>query len=376
MRKICLLSAAALTLLPQFAVAHGTMLVPISRVYNCFKENPENPSSAACKAVVQISGTQPLYDWNEINQNSNGDHRAFVPDGQLCSGGRKKYAGLDQARNDWVASPMVVPASGAFTFVYAATAPHATRYFKFYITKDGWNPNLGLKWGDLEEFATVSNPGPAVDKRYTMTVKMPTGKKGRQVIYSVWQRSDSPETFYSCSDVSFSGDSVPPPTVSWEEKGALIANGNLAAGSTVTFRVFDPQGSDAARLALKLDAASGRAAQWPLALAQKVNAESAIFKIGVLQSQGGVVSVVPVASASANRVYLSKAYPNYHYQVDKDTPTTPPQPGAGQWVEGAAYAAGQIVSFGGKRYKCLQPHTAHVGANWRPDVSPALWQPA
>jgi chitin-binding protein len=373
LRQSLALSAAALAFLPHPAFAHGTMLVPLSRIYHCFKEGPENPQSAACKAAVQLGGTQPLYDWNEISQNSNGDHLAFVPDGQLCGGGRSKYAGLNLARNDWVAAPMLVPASGMFTFVYHATAPHATRYFKFYLTKDGWNPNLGLKWGDLEEFASVANPGPAVDKRYSMAVKMPAGKTGRRMIYSVWQRSDSPETFYSCSDVNLGGDTVPPPSVEWEEKGALVANGDLAAGSTVTFRVFDPQGGDAARLALKLGGADAAAAQWPLALARKVNAESAIFQIGVLQSQGGVVSVVPVASASANRVYLSKAYPHYNYQIDKDTPTTPP-PTAGQWLEGAAYGAGQIVSFAGKRYKCLQAHTAYVGANWRPDISPTLWQ--
>ncbi|WP_328796398.1 lytic polysaccharide monooxygenase [Halosaccharopolyspora lacisalsi] len=28
-------------------------------------------------------------------------------------------------------------------------------------------------------------------------------KSGRHIIYSVWQRSDSPEAFYNCSDVLF-----------------------------------------------------------------------------------------------------------------------------------------------------------------------------
>ncbi|MBM7865141.1 hypothetical protein JOD27_008998, partial [Lentzea nigeriaca] len=38
-------------------------------------------------------------------------------------------------------------------------------------------------------------------------------KSGRHIIYSLWQRSDSPEAFYSCSDVQFGGgvpDTQPP----------------------------------------------------------------------------------------------------------------------------------------------------------------------
>ncbi len=31
----------------------------------------------------------------------------------------------------------------------------------------------------------------------------PSGKSGRHIIYSIWQRSDSPEAFYNCVDVNF-----------------------------------------------------------------------------------------------------------------------------------------------------------------------------
>ena len=34
---------------------------------------------------------------------------------------------------------------------------------------------------------------------------LPAGKTGRHIIYSVWTRSDSAETFYNCSDVVFDG---------------------------------------------------------------------------------------------------------------------------------------------------------------------------
>ena len=40
---------------------------------------------------------------------------------------------------------------------------------------------------------------------YYWDVQLPAGKTGRHVVYSVWQRSDSAETFYGCSDVVFDG---------------------------------------------------------------------------------------------------------------------------------------------------------------------------
>lgn len=93
---------AVAALMATDALGHGTMEVPESRIYNCFLNNPENPSDPAYAAAKAVGGTQPFYDWNEINQgNAAGNHRALVSDGQLCGGGRSKYAGMDLARDDW-----------------------------------------------------------------------------------------------------------------------------------------------------------------------------------------------------------------------------------------------------------------------------------
>jgi len=103
-----LISSVILIATVQFAFAHGTVTSPPSRVYNCYLENPESPDSAPCIAAVASHGTQPLYDWNEINQgNANGQHTSVVPDGNLASGGRPdKYGGMDQITSDWVSTPV------------------------------------------------------------------------------------------------------------------------------------------------------------------------------------------------------------------------------------------------------------------------------
>src|SRR4051812_7762207 len=110
------------------ATAHGSVQDPPSRTYTCrYKESPENPTSAACKAAVAAGGTQPFYDWNEVSQaQANGNHHALLPDGQLCSAGRAKYRGLDLARNDWPATKV---AAGSRTVTYNATAPHRNGNF-------------------------------------------------------------------------------------------------------------------------------------------------------------------------------------------------------------------------------------------------------
>lgn len=182
------------------AVAHGSMQNPVSRVLACYAENPESPRSAACRAAVAVSGTQAFYDWNAVRlADAGGRSRQIIPDGKLCSAGTEEFKGLDLARADWPATRMT---SGPFTFTYRATAPHRGT-FALYITKDGYDPSKPLAWSDLEPepFATATNP-PLQNGSYVIQGNVPK-KSGRHLIYSVWQRSDSPEAFYTCSDVVF-----------------------------------------------------------------------------------------------------------------------------------------------------------------------------
>uniref|UniRef100_A0AAU3H0K9 Lytic polysaccharide monooxygenase n=1 Tax=Streptomyces sp. NBC_01401 TaxID=2903854 RepID=A0AAU3H0K9_9ACTN len=196
------LALTALTAAP--AAAHGSLSDPVSRVSACFAEGPESPQSAACKAAVAAGGTQALYDWNGVNiANAAGKHRELIPDGQLCSAGNDKFKGLDLPRADW---PSTAMKAGSHTFRFRATAPHKGT-FELYLTKASYDPTQPLKWSDLEEkpFASATDPT-LEDGSYVFDGTVPEAS-GRQLIYTVWQRSDSPEAFYACSDVVFGGDS-------------------------------------------------------------------------------------------------------------------------------------------------------------------------
>ena len=183
----------------QSAFAHGSVTYPPSRIFNCYQENPENPNSPPCIDAVASYGAQPLYDWMEINQGeANGNHLQFVRDGNLASGGRpEKYGGMDQVRSDWVATSV---SPGPFTVTWTNTAPHATAYYRVYITNADWTPDQPLTWDNLT--LLVQTPPSTAGGTVDIPVTLPS-RTGKHVIYSIWQRSDSPEAFYSASDVDF-----------------------------------------------------------------------------------------------------------------------------------------------------------------------------
>ncbi|WP_245647206.1 lytic polysaccharide monooxygenase [Microtetraspora niveoalba] len=211
------LVAAALVAAP--ASAHGAAMLPGSRTYLCWKDGltPNGaivPNNPACAAAVAQSGPNSLYNWFAVLRSDGaGRMSGFIPDGKLCSGGAVVYdfSGFDLPRADW---PVTHLTSGASVRIkYNKWAAHPGT-FRSYITKDTWSPTRPLAWSDLEStpFDSVTDP-PSVgspgneDAYYYWDARLPSGKSGRHIIYTVWQRSDSNETFYGCSDVVFDGGS-------------------------------------------------------------------------------------------------------------------------------------------------------------------------
>ncbi len=190
-------AAAAALSAPVPAQAHGSSQDPPSRTYNCAFDHPNDPMCVRART----SNPQALYDWMEVNiGNAAGHHRRMVPDGKLCSAGRAKYAAFDTPSRRWRATTLTPGSDGRYTFTWESSAPHATAYYRLYLTKPGFDPTQPLKWSDLVK---VHDTGPrGASHRTTIKTALPE-RHGRHILYTVWQRSDSPEAFYSCADVQF-----------------------------------------------------------------------------------------------------------------------------------------------------------------------------
>ncbi|GAA0961072.1 lytic polysaccharide monooxygenase auxiliary activity family 9 protein [Actinocorallia libanotica] len=215
------------------ATAHGSMQFPLGRALTCYQENPESPSSAACKAAVAAAGPQAFYDWNGVRVgDAGGRHRQVVPDGKLCSAGDPAFRGLDLPRADWPATSL--KAGTPYTFQFKVTAVHQGG-FQLFITKDGYDPAKPLTWASLESQPFLTAPGATPSNGfYNLAGKIPAGKKGRHIIYVVWQRTDSPEAFYSCSDIVLGGGSTTNPGTTAAPRPPVTTAPRPSATSTPT----------------------------------------------------------------------------------------------------------------------------------------------
>ncbi|MEU6281879.1 lytic polysaccharide monooxygenase [Streptomyces sp. NPDC047028] len=219
-------AAAPLLLLPWAAgsaQAHGAPTDPVSRVYACSPEGDAAARrSAACRAAVAANGA-PFTAWDNLRvAGVDGRDRQVLPDGRLCSGNLPAYRGLDLARTDWPATRLTPGAR--LTMTYASTIAHSGT-FRLYLTRPGYDPAKPLRWSDLpaRPFATVTDP-PLTNGAYHIAATLPKDRTGRQMLYTVWQNSSTPDTYYSCSDVVF-------PKAREAGEGAAAAAGKPVSGT-------------------------------------------------------------------------------------------------------------------------------------------------
>jgi chitin-binding protein len=208
-------------------------MFPGNRTFLCWQDGlRENgqiiPFNPACAAAVQATGTTPLYNWFAVlRSDAGGRTTGFIPDGELCSGGRGgpyDFTAYNAVRTDW---PLTHLTSGnTYQIRHSNWAAHPGR-FRVSITPQGWNANSALRWQDLTQIQEVTDPPstgpPGALNYYWWNLTMPSGRSGRAILYIQWIRSDSQENFFSCSDIVFDGgngnvtgvgpnQSQPPPT--------------------------------------------------------------------------------------------------------------------------------------------------------------------
>lgn len=234
------ITAAAAVLPAAPALAHGAPTQPLSRTAAC-ATGGEQEDSAACRAA-RVANGGPFGNFDNLRlPNVNGRDEEFVPDGSLCSGDLPDFQGLDLARADWPATKLT--AGSTLTIRYRGTIPHRGT-FRVYLTKQGYDPKQPLGWDDLgsKPILTAQDP-PLRDGSYRMSAKLPKDRTGRHVLYTVWQTSSTPDTYYSCSDLQLKAPAVaatskaaapaapkPKPKASRSVEPGVVASPQEAAG--------------------------------------------------------------------------------------------------------------------------------------------------
>ncbi|MFF7679824.1 lytic polysaccharide monooxygenase [Actinacidiphila glaucinigra] len=185
------------------AAAHGAPVSPVSRAAACASGSGQYVGTAACRAAAAVNGgSRPFADWDNLRvAGVAGRDRQVIPDGRLCSGGLAAFRGLDLPRTDWPATRLT-PGS-AFTMAYGTTIPHQGT-FRLYLTREGYDPTRPLTWSALasDPFVKVTDP-PVSGGAYRIGGRLPSDRTGRHVLFTIWQNSSTPDTYYSCSDVVF-----------------------------------------------------------------------------------------------------------------------------------------------------------------------------
>lgn len=208
----------AMLINPSTANAHGATTFPGSRQYFCYLDGVENgsggslaPQNPACQDAMAESGTTPLYNWfGNLHPSNDGGTVGSIPDGRICDGGDAgpyDFSPYNEMRDDW---PRTHLTAGETYQIRHNNWAHHPGDFNVYVTEQGWDPTSDLAWSDLELIHTETNPpqngGPGTDEgHYYWDVTFPADRSGDHIVFIHWVRSDSPEDFFSCSDVAFDG---------------------------------------------------------------------------------------------------------------------------------------------------------------------------
>jgi chitin-binding protein len=338
------------------ASAHGYISSPKSRAFAC-TSGQGGGSSAACIAAA-AAGNASQYEPQSINiGGANNNHQALIPDGKLCSAGKAGFGGLDLARNDWVATTV---SAGPRAFVWTNTAQHKTTYFRYYITKVGFNPGAApLKWSDLEQIHQSAPTGQEATSTHIVNLPQRTG---RHIIYSIWQRdavTDAPEGFYQCVDViygvpnSSSSVAVTSSSSSTSVASSSVSNNTCAGLPTwnATTAYTNPQ--QVQHNARRYSANYWTQGNDPALTNGQYNYW---LDLGACSEGDSSASSVVVSSSSRSAVSSSRS----------SSSAAPSNCSSPAFVNGASYATGALVQNGGSEYSCTVGGWCSQGGAYAP----------
>lgn len=193
----------------------------------------DNPSSRAdlCAQGVNNNCGFIIYEPQSLEAKK-GFPAAGPADGKIASA-NGIFPELDQQSATRWNKVNITP--GTTTFHWTIEANHATTSWKYYITKQNWDPNAPLTRDsfDLTPFCNVDYKGKQPPHSYTDTCNVPS-RTGYQVILAVWEVYDTANAFYNVIDVDFGGGG-PVDTTAPTAPANLTASNIASTSATLTW---------------------------------------------------------------------------------------------------------------------------------------------
>jgi predicted carbohydrate-binding protein with CBM5 and CBM33 domain len=204
-RTIVLLLTAAVGLVTWSgaAQAHGTVVGPATRAYQCWKDWGSNHMSTAmatedpmCWQAFQANA-DTMWNWmSALRDGLGGNFQAATPDGQLCSNALTRNDSLNKP-GAWRTTSI----SGNFSIHLYDQASHGADFFRVYLSKNGYDPTTqSLGWGNLNFITETGSYAPATDITFNVST---SGYTGHHVLFVIWQASHQDQAYMWCSDVTF-----------------------------------------------------------------------------------------------------------------------------------------------------------------------------
>ena len=204
-RVLVVLFALVISMLPVggAAQAHGTIVSPASRAYQCWQSwgnqhmNPAmQQQDPMCWQAFQAN-PDTMWNWmSALRDGLGGQFQARTPDGQLCSNGLSRNDSLNQP-GAWKTTSI----SSNFTVRLYDQASHGADYFRVYVSKQGYNPTTQrLGWGNLDFLTQTGRYAPAQNISFNVST---SGYTGHHILFVIWQASHLDQAYMWCSDVTF-----------------------------------------------------------------------------------------------------------------------------------------------------------------------------
>lgn len=212
-----------------------------------------------------------------------------------------------------VAAPVFSPAAGTYTSAQSVTITSATSGAEIRYTTDGSEPTTSSSLYTAP--LTIST---------TTTVKAKAFKSGMTASVTA------------------------------------TATYTISSTQTVASPVFNPAGGTyTSTQSVTITCATSGAQIRYTTDGTEPTASSALYSAALTISSTTTVKAKAFVSGMTSSATISQTYTINSAQ----TPA---------WTAGTTYKTGDLVTYGGKTYKCIQGHTALTG--WEPPIVPALWQ--